>query len=191
MSAAPAEAGHDRQKKDHARRISHARHFACRTHPTQQPAGPSLVRSDLGVPLAEYVPSSRFQTSALPHSCKAGANLNDTGPNNDRATAHPRRSANTLKQRIGGARRDRTDDLMLAKHALSQLSYGPTYRRAGPDRQIMVGLGRLERPTSPLSGVRSNHLSYRPKTSTRTQTVESAGQPHAQRDTADHADVRK
>jgi hypothetical protein len=27
----------------------------------------------------------------------------------------------------------------------------------------LVGLGRLERPTSPLSGVRSNHLSYRPK----------------------------
>ena len=25
----------------------------------------------------------------------------------------------------GGADRDRTDDLMLAKHALSQLSYGP------------------------------------------------------------------
>ena len=29
-------------------------------------------------------------------------------------------------------------------------------------RLRMVGLGRLERPTSPLSGVRSNHLSYRP-----------------------------
>ena len=28
----------------------------------------------------------------------------------------------------GGARRDRTDDLMLAKHALYQLSYGPIYR---------------------------------------------------------------
>src|SRR3712207_3804413 len=27
--------------------------------------------------------------------------------------------------RTGGARRDRTDDLMLAKHALSQLSYDP------------------------------------------------------------------
>ena len=27
----------------------------------------------------------------------------------------------------GGARRDRTDDLMLAKHALSQLSYGPEW----------------------------------------------------------------
>src|SRR3954452_14349853 len=29
----------------------------------------------------------------------------------------------------GGARRDRTDALMLAKHALSQLSYGPVTRR--------------------------------------------------------------
>ncbi|CEF47239.1 hypothetical protein XFF6166_740003 [Xanthomonas citri pv. fuscans] len=27
----------------------------------------------------------------------------------------------------------------------------------------VVGLGGLEPPTSPLSGVRSNHLSYRPK----------------------------
>ncbi|SVD54278.1 uncharacterized protein METZ01_LOCUS407132, partial [marine metagenome] len=26
----------------------------------------------------------------------------------------------------------------------------------------MVGLGRVELPTSPLSGVRSNQLSYRP-----------------------------
>ena len=30
-----------------------------------------------------------------------------------------------LLERDGGARRDRTDDLMLAKHALYQLSYGP------------------------------------------------------------------
>ena len=28
-------------------------------------------------------------------------------------------------QKVGGDRRDRTDDLMLAKHALSQLSYVP------------------------------------------------------------------
>ena len=56
----------------------------------------------------------------------------------------------------GGASRDRTDDLMLAKQPLSQLSYGPNLRsrrssviEANPN---MVGLGRLERPTSPLSG---------------------------------------
>jgi hypothetical protein len=56
----------------------------------------------------------------------------------------------------GGARRDRTDDLLLAKQALSQLSYGPA-------PEGLVGLDRLERSTSPLSGVRSNHLSYRPQ----------------------------
>ena len=40
----------------------------------------------------------------------------------------------------GGARRDRTDDLMLAKHALSQLSYGPIGvcgpPARGPSRQL-------------------------------------------------------
>ena len=50
--------------------------------------------------------------------------------------------------------RDRTADLLRAKQALSQLSYSPVIE--------VVGLSRLELPTSPLSGVRSNHLSYRP-----------------------------
>ena len=84
---------------------------------------------------------------------------------------------------FGGGERDRTDDLMLAKHALSQLSYDPllvvagdtpTARRppakGGPGTQIestragnsVVGLGRLELPTSRLSSARSNQLSYRP-----------------------------
>ena len=60
--------------------------------------------------------------------------------------------------RAGGASRDRTDDLLLAKQALSQLSYGPCCRDCS-----MVGLGGVEPPTSPLSGVRSNQLSYRPR----------------------------
>jgi hypothetical protein len=62
-------------------------------------------------------------------------------------------------RRNGGARRDRTDDILLAKQALSQLSYGPIPRNPN---QYMVGPGRLELPTSRLSGVRSNHLSYGP-----------------------------
>ena len=57
-----------------------------------------------------------------------------------------------IHQGIGGGERDRTDDLLLAKQALSQLSYTP----------VMVGLRRVELLTSPLSGVRSNQLSYRP-----------------------------
>jgi hypothetical protein len=40
------------------------------------------------------------------------------------------------KKAAGGARRDRTDDLMLAKHALSQLSYGPReQQRNGHERR--------------------------------------------------------
>ena len=57
--------------------------------------------------------------------------------------------------------RDRTADLLRARQALSQLSYSPRCRRHSNDL-IMVGLGRLELPTSPLSGVRSNQLSYKP-----------------------------
>ena len=43
--------------------------------------------------------------------------------------------------------------------------------RQGPPSQVVdsrdvpVGLGRVELPTSRLSGVRSNHLSYRPRRS--------------------------
>src|SRR2546429_3867657 len=111
-----------------------------------------------------------------------------------RSPSRDRRSANLIltdenipgSTRFGGARRDRTDDLMLAKHALSQLSYGPVTRRrmplrvlafakataqqpssegpAGPKRRArrLVGLGRLELPTSRLSSARSNQLSYKP-----------------------------
>jgi hypothetical protein len=79
---------------------------------------------------------------------------------------------------------------MLAKHALSQLSYGPVpedecslrpvvalWAMPGTLRFVMsrgcatrsqrrsvVGLGRLELPTSRLSSARSNQLSYKPLT---------------------------
>ena len=70
-------------------------------------------------------------------------------------------------QKDGGDRRDRTDDLKLAKLALSQLSYVPDHDRRGSSiismgRALVVGLGRFELPTSRLSSARSNQLSYRP-----------------------------
>ena len=66
-------------------------------------------------------------------------------------------------EKDGGAERDRTADPLLAKQVLSQLSYSPLDDRLDR-RDKMVGLGRFELPTSPLSGVRSNQLSYRPGT---------------------------
>jgi hypothetical protein len=78
-----------------------------------------------------------------------------------------------------GGERTRTADFLLAKQALSQLSYTPDSKNSKPQAPnpkvyplelgawnlefIMVGLGGVEPPTSPLSGVRSNLLSYRPQ----------------------------
>ena len=55
---------------------------------------------------------------------------------------------------IGGGERDRTDDLLLAKQALSQLSYTPD--------MCLVGLDGFEPSTPALSRRCSNQLSYRP-----------------------------
>ena len=60
-------------------------------------------------------------------------------------------------KQCGGGERDRTDDLLRAKQVLSQLSYTPSAFNL-----LFVGLGRFELPTSRLSGVRSDQLSYRP-----------------------------
>ena len=80
-------------------------------------------------------------------------------------------SGSNTPEKIGGAERDRTADPLLAKQALSQLSYSPIFGRLpfktrgqlqSPSGSQMVGLDRIELSTSRLSGVRSNHLSYRP-----------------------------
>ena len=81
----------------------------------------------------------------------------------------------SLTTNNGGADEDRTRDPLLAKQVLSHLSYSP-HGNSDPARrplsgcrpplrelQAMVGLGRVELPTSRLSGVRSNQLSYRPE----------------------------
>jgi hypothetical protein len=47
-----------------------------------------------------------------------------------------RPSSPSIRKVSGGGRRDRTDDLMLAKHALSQLSYAPVPENTKPDQPI-------------------------------------------------------
>ena len=59
---------------------------------------------------------------------------------------------------VGGGKRTRTADPLLAKQVLFQLSYTPV----ALTNPRVVGLGRFELPTSRLSGARSDQLSYRP-----------------------------
>jgi hypothetical protein len=59
----------------------------------------------------------------------------------------------------GGGKRVRTDDPLLAKQVLYQLSYTPNCSAC-----LMVGLVGLEPTTPRLSSVCSNQLSYKPIT---------------------------
>ena len=65
-------------------------------------------------------------------SCGVGVKTKTSGllESSARAVAGAKLVAGSCRRRgareTGGANRDRTDDLLLAKQALSQLSYGPT-----------------------------------------------------------------
>ncbi len=94
------------------------------------------------------------------------------------------RASFTLRAKDGGGERDRTDGLLVANQALSQLSYTPARQPTSPAARVsvdlarpecVVGLGRLELPTSRLSGVRSNHLSYRPMGADRSKLNREGG----------------
>jgi hypothetical protein len=110
----------------------HLLHKVCpkrcsRTHKTT-PAGGSCSGQTL---------SSQCQTTGgMPEQAHRKTFFPRTLPDAD---APPARQG----QDDGGARRDRTDDLMLAKHALSQLSYGPDLApRREPEPPINGGPGK-------------------------------------------------
>ena len=117
-----------------------------------------------------HIPSSRCQENRRFEPAEHG--LFDVGRLSERS-------------RSGGARRDRTDDLLLAKQALSQLSYGPVSTFTAtlqakdpvtdPATLGLVGLERFELSTSRLSSARSNQLSYRPG--------KRGGRPNEERET--------
>ena len=79
--------------------------------------------------------TTTIPTGELPHQRSNEPSLHDVNPTRPddlailRSETFIRTSGRSPRRhtRFGGARRDRTDDLMLAKHALSQLSYGPVF----------------------------------------------------------------
>ena len=84
----------------------------------------------------------RLHDSKLLKSRSAGLDTRCPPPHRDHAWAHSSPGVIALPPggiarapEVGGASRDRTDDLLLAKQALSQLSYGPLgpgYRTSSP-----------------------------------------------------------
>jgi hypothetical protein len=75
--------------------------------------------------------SNRGRRSHRPPSLKASAG-------NLRGSKAGLPTEAALAAKVGGARRDRTDDLLLAKQALSQLSYGPLLVGRPPSRTIAM-----------------------------------------------------
>jgi hypothetical protein len=133
----------------------------------------------------------------IPTAPRPRPNSHSLGPRRTETREHRRRAEGTALLLFsdlcalssclpapGGADRDRTGDLLLAKQALSQLSYGPDPEDRGrmtentrllqsgprakpspPSSSVLcpatlVGQGRFELPTSRLSSARSNQLSY-------------------------------
>jgi hypothetical protein len=101
--------------------------------------GPQPLPTD---PLTEWW--SQTGSNRRPPACKAGALPTELWPRSER---HP-----AMIQSDPSKRRQAQRAAVEAPAAVNP---------PGPER--LVGLGRLELPTSRLSGVRSNHLSYRPE----------------------------
>jgi hypothetical protein len=130
-----------------------------------------------------------LQTSSARHEALSNMTRLDlttrAEPAQRSASSRNRRSSplSSKTKKIGGADRDRTDDPLLAKQVLSQLSYAPNsgtpgcksagssdppspgFKQPGlkhhkPHRTRLVGQGGFEPPTPRLSSVCSNQLSY-------------------------------
>jgi hypothetical protein len=113
---------------------------------------------------------SQTGSNRRPPACKAGALPTELWPRR-RLTEPTTRGRPGFEATPGGSPKahrargrdgDRRDPLSpRIVQALMGRSCRPQMRSLAVRK--LVGLGRLERPTSPLSGVRSNHLSYRPE----------------------------
>ena len=79
------------------------------------------------IKIAPAVRAGLILPSQCQRSLQSSSNAGEPGSN--LIVRFRRHSVLRVRAKAGGARRDRTDDLMLAKHALSQLSYGPFVER--------------------------------------------------------------
>ena len=133
-------------------------------HRLSAPRHPPCTLSSLTMKL-EYLSIRRILSLLTRFSCQR--TLDRSGSTLRLAARRPSIRATRLRRSIpldhaGGADRVRTDDLLPCKAGALPAELQPPFGPR-PERSAMVGLGRFELPTSRLSGVRSNQLSYRPR----------------------------
>jgi hypothetical protein len=171
-----------------ARAQPRARGFAaCRDQMTEvrcqmasRPATrPALRFSDLPIPALR--PLGRAQGSPADARRIGITHTHAPGPTSPRLRGDGR-TCFTVTTRFTISREQRTEDSRQTRRSAACTSVttrGPNARRRARDfcplfsvfchlslpTPVVVGLGRFERPTSRLSGVRSDQLSYRPKIS--------------------------
>jgi hypothetical protein len=107
-------------------------HHPARTHPAKMhhhdPTGGLPLRGD--GPVGSSSVTNSLHMSKIPYPPAGGYPCSLSRISRCQVIDRHPRSLSDVSRPPGGGGRDRTDDLMLAKHALSQLSYAPT----GKDR---------------------------------------------------------
>jgi hypothetical protein len=144
-----------------------------------QKASPPATRPPLCLSdLRSLSPTSELMRRAPPRRCsRIGSTYPCPGPTSSRKMMAGPASRSRLASRCHKIRGQRPDDRPHdPPRPFSVTTRGPDARRRARDfcsllsvlchlslpTPVLVGLGRLERPTSRLSGVRSDQLSYRP-----------------------------
>ena len=96
----------------------------------------STSSSRCQTPCAPFDKGSRARRLSFSRTsfCSAAPAFAEASAGNLRGRSLVHQPKRPLAAKVGGARRDRTDDLLLAKQALSQLSYGPLRKRRSDDR---------------------------------------------------------
>ena len=99
-----------------------------------RPEGARAVKQRLGCGSPATCAAATFSDRSPLHDVRQRARLTSSGRGPRTCGARKHVSFGRTVDPAGGARRDRTDDLLLAKQALSQLSYGPVRGQRSDDR---------------------------------------------------------
>jgi hypothetical protein len=107
-------------------------HLRARAAPPPGPAGRPRRRTHVRIPNCKRSTAATRPPGTLPATRKPAPQGRACGSPQTRLGTTAKKKHRATRRGAGGAREDRTHDLLRARQALSQLSYGPS--RSGPRR---------------------------------------------------------